>query len=200
MTDLFKDKAEDFDANDIPQQLSAGIGKCILEHVPLRADMKVMDFGAGTGLVTQRIVDRVGRITAVDVSEAMLAKLQAKEGLRGKVDIVCQDIVHAPLDETFDLVVSAMAMHHVEDTTTLIRRFWDNLVSGGLLALADLDAEGGHFHPPDAPHVHHHGFARDALGSALRAQGFDHVRFVTALSVERDGRTYPVFVALGQKP
>ena len=200
MPDLFKDKAEDFDERDLPQQLSKGIGECIVAHVELRPDMKVMDFGAGTGLVTQRIVDRVGRVTAVDVSEAMLGKLKEKEGLRGKVDVVCQDILDAPLDDRFDLIVSAMAMHHVDDTTTLIRRFWEHLRPGGRVALADLDAEPGDFHPPDAPHVHHHGFDRGAFGAALKAQGFSDVEFVNATTVERDGRTYPVFVALAKRP
>jgi 2-polyprenyl-3-methyl-5-hydroxy-6-metoxy-1,4-benzoquinol methylase len=200
MTDHFQEKAQEYDAMDLPQLLSAGIGRAIAESVELRPGLAVMDFGAGTGLVTRHVADPVGHVTAVDVSPAMLEKLQAKPELEGKVEIVCQDILERPLDAQFDLIVSAMAMHHVQDTKALLRSFWEHLRPGGRVALADLDEEDGTFHPEDAPSVHHSGFAREALAGMLEAQGFDNVRFVTAVTVERDGRSYPVFLALASKP
>ena len=199
MTDLFKDRAEDYDANDIPQRLSAGIGAAIAEHVDLHDGLSVMDFGAGTGLVTGRIADKVGRVTAVDVSRSMLDKLAEKPALKGKVDIVCQNILDEKLDQEFELIVSAMAMHHVQDTDKLIGCFADHLQPGGRVALADLDAEDGNFHPPDAPEVHHAGFDRDALQTLLEKHGLRDVSFTTAVTVERDGGTYPVFLVVATK-
>ena len=40
MTDLFKDKADDWDARDVPRQLSAGIGACLLTATGLRILME----------------------------------------------------------------------------------------------------------------------------------------------------------------
>ena len=48
MTDLFEDKAKDWDANDRRTMLASAIGGSILEHVQLSEDMTVLDFGAGT--------------------------------------------------------------------------------------------------------------------------------------------------------
>jgi 2-polyprenyl-3-methyl-5-hydroxy-6-metoxy-1,4-benzoquinol methylase len=200
MNDLFEKKAEEFDTMDLPQVLSQGIGRCMVEHVDLHPGMEVMDFGAGTGLVTRRIVDKVGRVTAVDISPAMLDKLAAKEELRGKVEIECRNIVDIPMDRQFDLIVSAMAMHHVENTEQMVRSFWEHLRPGGHIALADLDAEDGDFHPADAAGVHHAGFDRAAFGQILQNQGFANVRFFDALTVEREGRAYPVFLAVADKP
>ncbi|HMV67737.1 MAG TPA: methyltransferase domain-containing protein, partial [Myxococcota bacterium] len=100
----------------------------------------------------------------------------------------------APLAERFDLIVSAMAMHHVEDTAALLRSLRAHLAPGGQIALADLDAEDGSFHPPGVEGVFHAGFERAALGAAIEAAGFSAPRFTTACVVHRDGREYPVFL------
>lgn len=199
MTDLFEEKAGDWDVNDRIKQLSAAIGSALLAHVPLHARMQVMDFGAGTGLISAHVAPRVARILAVDTSEAMLKKLAAKTELRGKVEAVCQDITQKPLDARFDLIMSAMAMHHVPDTGALLRRFAEHLDSGGLLALADLDKEDGSFHPPETQGVFHHGFDRDALRAVLASAGFEDIHFRTAHSVVTENGEYPVFLVTARK-
>jgi 2-polyprenyl-3-methyl-5-hydroxy-6-metoxy-1,4-benzoquinol methylase len=182
MADLFKEKAEDFDTNDVPRQLSAGIGACILDNVELNDGMQVMDFGAGTGLITAQVAGRVNKVTCVDVSEAMLEKLAAKQELQGKVDIVC-----------------AMAMHHVEDTDKLVQRFAEHLKPGGQVALADLDEEDGTFHPEDTEGVYHSGFNRDAFSAILKSHGFKDIHIFDATSVQREQGRYPVFLAVATK-
>lgn len=200
MPDLFAEKAQEWDANDMIQALSSGIGAAIQERVPLHEGMRVMDFGAGTGLISAHIAPRVKKITAVDVSESMLEKLAAKPQLQGKVEIRCQDIIDRPLEEQFDLVVSAMAMHHVRDTDTLLQRFAQGLKPGARLALADLDKEDGSFHPEDAQGVYHHGFERRVLASKLREQGFTDIEFDTAHVVNKEGRDYPIFLVTARRP
>jgi 2-polyprenyl-3-methyl-5-hydroxy-6-metoxy-1,4-benzoquinol methylase len=114
--------------------------------------------------------------------------------LKGVVEPRCQDILVQPLGERFDAVVSAMALHHVQDTDRLLRSFRDHLEPGGQLALADLDSEDGTFHPADTAGVFHFGFDREELRHKLEAAGFEAVRFQTAVEVTReDGRAYSVF-------
>ncbi|HMV69274.1 MAG TPA: class I SAM-dependent methyltransferase, partial [Myxococcota bacterium] len=72
MSDLFHDKAADWDRQPVPLQISQGVSTAIVERVPLSSDLSVMDFGAGTGLLSGRLASRVGRLVAVDVSPAML--------------------------------------------------------------------------------------------------------------------------------
>jgi len=199
MADLFSEKAKDWDQRDHVRLLSEGIGNAIHEHVRLDTGMRVMDFGAGTGLIASRIVARVGRITAVDVSAAMLDRLAEKPELRDKVEIVCRDILDEPLDARFDLIVSAMAMHHVRDTDALLARFADQLEPGGRVALADLDAEDGRFHPPETEGVFHAGFDRSDLRARLERHGFGEIRFVTAHTVVKEQGSYPVFLVTATK-
>jgi len=162
--------------------------------------MHVMDFGAGTGLIAATVAPHVSRIVAVDTSPSMLEALAAKENLQEKVECRCQDILETPLDERFDAVISAMALHHVEDTGALVTRFAEQLKPGGLLALADLDSEDGSFHSPGTEGVFHHGFDRTALQSTLEAAGFDEVRFATALEFEKEGKgPYAVFFVTARR-
>jgi len=194
MSKYFDEKAVEWDADDRRRRLSSAIGSSILKHIPLDEQMVVLDFGAGTGLISAYIAPRVKKIVATDTSEAMLARLTAKQELRGKVEAVCVDITSTPLGSNFDLVVSAMAMHHVPDTVKLIRSFADHLKPGGMLALADLDTEDGSFHPEEAAGVFHHGFDRKELQVFLEICGFGDIRFFTAHTVIKDETQYPVFL------
>lgn len=194
MSDLFRDKAADWDTRPVPAQISEGVFEALQARVPLSSELTVLDFGAGTGLLVAKLVPRVGRVIAVDISEAMLAQLAAKADLAGKVEIVCRDLLRSPLAARVDLIVSAMAMHHVEDTAALLATLRAHLVEGGRLALADLDREDGSFHPPATEGVFHRGFDRDALAQQLAAAGFETIEFGTACVVHRDERAYPVFL------
>ena len=194
MSQYFDEKAVEWDADERRRQLSSAIGSSILVHVPLDDRMDVLDFGAGTGLISVYVAPRVNKIVAVDTSEAMLAALAAKQELSGKVETVCADITKSPLGKRFDLVISAMAMHHVPDTAKLIQSFADHLNPCGRLALADLDTEDGSFHPDEAASVFHLGFDRGELQGVLEMCGFGDIHFFTAHTVIKDEKRYPVFL------
>ena len=201
MRDLFEDKAAEWDSRPVPQQISEGVFGALEAAVALSPELTVMDFGAGTGLVATQVAPRVRQILAVDVSPAMLDKLAQKPELQGRAQVFCQDILDAPLGQQVDLIVSAMAAHHVEDTERLLQALFDHLRPGGTLALADLDAEDGSFHPPGIEGVFHDGFDRAALGEKAAAAGFADVAFVTACEVEREaGRRYPIFLLTATRP
>ena len=199
MADLFEAQAHDWDSRPLPTQISEGVSRAIMDHVSLSSDMTVMDFGAGTGLVCAQLAPSVGRVLAVDISESMLQQLAKKEALKGKVELRCQDILKAPLTERVELIVSAMAMHHVEDTRALLRCFSEHLSEGGRIALADLDREDGDFHPPGIEGVYHAGFEREELRALAESMGFSELRFVTATVVHKDEKSYPIFLMTGVK-
>ena len=200
MSDLFSEKAKDWDMNEMVLQLSNATSGAIIENIEFNDQMKVMDFGAGTGLITSQVAPHVDSITAVDISQAMLDELSTKlEGLNGKVQTVCQDITEQPLNMKFDVIMSAMAMHHVKDTNLLIQRFAEHMNPGAQVALADLDAEDGTFHPADIEGVFHDGFDRDNLKGILEKNGFKEIQFNTAHIVNKEVKSYPVFLVTATK-
>ncbi|BFZ18653.1 hypothetical protein BsWGS_21692 [Bradybaena similaris] len=74
-------------------------------------DAKILDIGAGTGLVAEELIQRgYKNIDAVDAAEGML-KVAEEKNIYGK--IVCQFIGNEKLpfdDKTYDFVVSSGAM------------------------------------------------------------------------------------------
>ncbi|MDX2471781.1 MAG: class I SAM-dependent methyltransferase [SAR324 cluster bacterium] len=199
MTDLFEEKAKDWDTNDMVTKLSGAIGKSILTQIELNSAWHVMDFGAGTGLITSQIAPHVNKITAIDVSQSMLEQLIAKDGLKDKVDILCQNILDCPTGENYDLIMSAMAMHHVEDTNKMLEQFSAHLKKGGQVALADLDFEDGTFHPEGVEGVYHDGFKRVEFQTMLENHGFSNVNFFTAHTAQKETGAYPIFLAVATK-
>lgn len=198
--DLFAHKAADYDRR--PGNLDAleRIGATLIERVPLTSDAALMDFGAGTGLLLEQLAPHVGRITAVDVSPSMHAKLREKlPAIPCEVELLELDLERAPLDASFDGIVSSLTLHHIRDVAALLGRFADCLNPGGFLALADLDTEDGLFHEAGTEGVHHQGFERAALRTQAEAAGFRDVEFVTATVFEREGRDYPIFLLTARR-
>jgi tRNA (cmo5U34)-methyltransferase len=78
---------------------------------------RILDLGAGTGILSAAIVDRVGppaRLTLLDVSADML-DLAATRLARCHPEIVVQPLTEELPSGPFDAVVSALAIHHLSD-------------------------------------------------------------------------------------
>ncbi len=201
MSDLFKEKAEEWDTNRTIQLLSSAVGSCMINNLELHSEMNVMDFGAGTGLITSQIAPHVKKVTAIDVSQSMLDQLIKKlnNSNINNIEIICQDIIKKTLSEKYDLIVSAMAMHHVEDINNILKQFSATLNIGAQIALADLDKEDGSFHPADIQGVYHHGFDHKNLKDKLKKNGFINIKIINAHEISKNGKTYPVFLCTATK-
>lgn len=182
------------------QQLAA-VPAYLLAKVPLQADDHVLDFGAGTGLLSTAIAPNVAQVTALDTSAEMLQVLNEK----GFANITTrQQDIFTGLPERYDVVVSCMAMHHIANTAALLQAFADALHSGGRIALIDLYAEDGSFHGSkednDAKGVQHFGFAPAALQALAEQAGFADITFSPVQEMQqRNGRSYPIFLMTARK-
>jgi len=200
MSDLFDEKSIDWDTNKNVKNISSAVGETLLKHVSLNSQMVVMDFGAGTGLICSQVAPFVKQVVAVDISNAMLDKLKAKLELKDKVHTLCQDILEKPIGTKFDLIISAMAIHHVKDTRKLVQRFSEHLKPGAMIALADLDKEDGTFHPENTEGIFHFGFQREEFQHILEEQGFEDIQFFTPYHVNKNDKRYPLFLVIAKKP
>jgi hypothetical protein len=97
-----------------------------------------------------------------------------------------------------------MTLHHVEDIPNLLGRFFTAMRLGGVLALADLDPEGGLFHP-DPEGVFHQGLEHTELQRWIEGAGFEQIVFYPATSMRKialDGveREFSIFLVVAHKP
>ena len=198
----FDRMAAEWDANPARVALAAAVVAAIRQAVPLRPEMDVLDFGAGTGLVTLGLAPDVGKLTALDASREMVHALESKRVAAAVINVqtLWCDIAQAPLPPAaYDLIVSSMVLHHLSDVDTILARLRPCIRSGGWIALADLDAEDGSFHG-DQTGVFHAGFPRPDICRRLIKAGFSGVQMRDAHQVVRaaaDGttRSYGVFLA-----
>ena len=199
-TTHFDTAARDWDQRPMSLQL-ATVPERLLAQVPFSADDRVLDFGAGTGLLSTAIAPKVAHVTALDTSAEMLQVLNEK----GFANITTrQQDIFAGLPTRHHAVVSCMALHHVADTGALLQAFANALHPGGRIALVDLYAEDGSFHGDQetnaAKGVQHFGFAPEALQALAEQAGFAGITFSHLQDMQhRNGRAYPLFLMTGRK-
>jgi ubiquinone/menaquinone biosynthesis C-methylase UbiE len=201
--DFDKDAAR-WDEHPSRVQLAQDVASAIARAVPLGPTMDVLDFGCGTGIVTLQLAPSVGFVTGVDSSQGMLEVLNAKIDRQGHTNVRTRHL--HPGDDlagAYDLIVSSMTLHHIEDIDALLTQFFRSLKAPGWLCVADLDLDQGEFHE-DNTGVFHFGFERAALRRALVGAGFVDVHDVTAAEVVKPTqqgalRTFSVFLVTGRK-
>ena len=200
MTERFNEVAGEWDKGNIRQEIAASVFHTIVSRISLLPSMNIMDFGAGTGLLSFKIAPMVKSVMGIDLSAGMLEQLESKNLPSLQVKTLCQDIVQTPYEEKFNGIVSSMAMHHVEDTARLFETFHAHLERDGFIAIADLEEEDGTFHAQHGNDgVHHFGFNRDVLRDTIEKAGFRNVRFHDAYSVNREDGSYPIFLVTAKK-
>lgn len=199
--------AAEWDANPARVDLARAVGAGILRAVPFQPAPRVLDYGAGTGLLTLCLQPHAASILAMDSSPGMLDALAKKLAAAGiaNVQIRQWDLETEPFrDGGFDLVVSNVTFHHLRDVPRVLARLSDLLKPGGWIAAADLDTEDGSFHP-DPTGVYHKGFAREQIAQWMAGTGLENVSVTSAhtlIKPDASGqkRAYGVFLAAGRKP
>jgi ubiquinone/menaquinone biosynthesis C-methylase UbiE len=202
----FNKDATSWDQKTGRVKLAHDVAHAIMNEVKLTHDMDVLDFGCGTGLLTLQLQPLVRSLTGVDSSRGMIDVLNSKidEQKLTNVKTVLIDSEKADvLNGKFHLVVSSMTLHHMEDIESLLKQFYECLLPGGYLCLADLDSDKGNFHSVNTG-VFHFGFDRAFIRTLLIQHGFHNVQDVTAASVVKDlpdgqPREFTVFLITARK-
>jgi len=99
----------------------------------------ILDAGCGTGSASAELLKRYRgtRVTALDLSEAMLAQAARKQKLFRKFQRVCGDLADLPLaGDSQDLVISNLALHWSGNLDQVMSEFARVLRPDGLLSFS----------------------------------------------------------------
>lgn len=198
----FDDKAAGWDSDPAKVTRAREVAEAVATAVPLDPGMRLLEYGAGTGLVSEALGSRVGPVTLADSSAGMRAVLAEKVAAGrlpgGRVWDLDLETADVPA-ERFDLAVASLVLHHVRALDRVLSGLTELLAPGGHLCVADLDRAGaGSFHAHDFDG--HDGFDRADLAARLETAGLVDVVVRDCGSIDREGVTYSVFLAVARRP
>lgn len=150
--------------------------------------LRVLDLGAGTGLLAAALRDRMpaARITLLDVAEDMLSVARQRFDGDDGVTFHVADYGTDDLGGPYDAVVSALSIHHLEHPAkqALFRRVFAALAPGGRFVNAD-QAQGptpalaARYDAVWVEQVHARGVSEADFAAARRRQSFDRMAPLT---------------------
>ena len=118
----------------------------LIDWASIKEGDVVLDVATGTAVIPRKLVNKVapgGRIAGLDITPAMLtrgAKKVEAAGASSRIDLVCASAMSMSFIEgVFDVVICALAMHHM-DVPQVLSEMRRVLKVGGTLITADVGA------------------------------------------------------------
>ena len=201
----FDERAKDWDSDPDKVERARIVADAIRRAIPLSNNIKALEYGCGTGLLSFALQSNLGQITLADTSQGMLDVLSEKIA---NAEVTNMHPVRLDLEtdvipeERFDIIYSLMTMHHIHDVRIVLNKFHDLLLSRGYLLVADLDPEDGSFHTDGTIDVHK-GFDRLELQKTVEDIGFGNVMVSTVYEIQKkignEEKRFPIFLMTAQK-
>lgn len=164
------------------------------------------DIGAGTGFVTEGLLQKGLKVIAVDQSGEMLEQMKEKFKNFDGIDCRQGDADNLPIDDsTVDYAMANMYLHHVENPLTAIKEMVRILKPGGKLVITDLDEHNHEFLKVEQ-HDRWMGFKREEVEQWFVEAGLKNVIIDCAggnccatSSCGCDTASISIFAAYGEK-
>ncbi|MFB6318842.1 class I SAM-dependent methyltransferase [Saccharicrinis sp. FJH54] len=182
MTDNFAAKAAGWDSPEKIKMTDTFVNE-VKKRVRPDKTMKVLEVGAGTGLVGLKLLPDVNLVVFVDTSEAMLKVLKSKTSAKDNIEIVHGEVLDY-LKNNIDLIVSNMAFHHIPDIEGTLEHLYKICNANAKIIVSDLMSEDGSFHNYEA--VPHQGFDPEKLSETFRKVGFTKVENYVYNTLKRE--------------
>ena len=165
-----------------------------LEHVLQREAIDldgatVLDFGCGTGLLTERLADAGATVHAIDTSTAMLDVLRSKRHLLASGRVVVDSHL-PPSTQAFRVVVCSSVCAFLDDYPATVTDLAARLEPGGLFVQWDWERTPGD----------DHGLTRDQIATALHAAGLTGVEVSVGFDIDIDGQRMAPLLGSGRRP
>jgi len=138
-------------------------------------NLKAMEFGCGTGLISENLTHRFSSILMMDLSEGMMEqlKLKIKKNNIRNMKTWCGDLFEFHDNGKFDVIYTSMVFHHIEDLSKVTKKLCELLNKNGKLIVVDLCPDNGGFHDEVQDFSGHNGFKLTEMEGLLEEAGLE---------------------------
>jgi ubiquinone/menaquinone biosynthesis C-methylase UbiE len=180
-----------------PGRTWEGIGHLLLHYVPA---IRVVDLGAGEGLIAQLLARYAKSVICVDSSPRMVevgSDLAVRNGF-DHLRYLLGDIESVPLpDSSADLALLSQALHHAAHPQKAVAEAYRILDQGGRIVILDLLEH--HFEQARELYADRWlGFSENTLYRLLQEVGFKKIE-ITVVSREQEAPHFQTVMATGIK-
>ena len=109
----------------------------------LKGNERVLDIATGPGYIAEAFARAAREVIGIDLTEAMLSIARERTRQRGVANVSFRtgDAQNLPFEpEEFELVVSRLALHHVQNPLQVLREMTRVLRRGGTVLIEDIFA------------------------------------------------------------
>ena len=130
----FSAAADTYDRHALPQQ---ALAKSVVSILPEMDPERILELGAGTGQLTQRVVERFPDtpIDAIDLAEKMVTHSQEKFSHYPQINWIVDNAQTCRNGTCYPLIISSSALHWVTDLRATFENIFKCLDQGGTFAL-----------------------------------------------------------------
>jgi len=189
---------EQKEAHTYADQAFATLEPVVEEHIGPWEGLRVLDFGAGTGLLTAKLAPLCREVVALDLSPKMIGVLDDKVaregwenvvGIAGELQALAE--TRSELRESFDLIVASSVCSFLPDFPAELVRLASMLRAGGLFVQWDWHAdEAGDWA---------RGFTSDDLTAAYDRASLRAISAAVGFLFSFDGKEMEVLQGVAQR-
>jgi 2-polyprenyl-3-methyl-5-hydroxy-6-metoxy-1,4-benzoquinol methylase len=180
------DCAATWDENQSVQEYGEKAFQSLTGHVDVTSVHSLLDFGCGTGQLTDKFASSCSRIVAIDASKAMIEVLEGKgyQNVTTVGDFLTPELLatNPCFHEKFDVIVASSVcsfLPNYEETLLLLRSLLKP--TGQFIQWDWLSDE----------------FSKNRVENAMSAAGFVQVETSEPFSMEAEGSTMQVLMGVG---
>ena len=192
MSDSWDDYAEEWDTNIDAISYSEKAYESLIKEINIE-NKNILDFGCGTGLLTERLSPFASSIVAIDTSAKMISALQSKrlQNVTPLSEHLTSELIkdHPAFINKFDIVVASSVFSFLTNYDSILQLLKSLLVSDGLLVQWD-------WLSPDSNSEF--GLSEANIKQSLNNAGFKQITLTKPFSLTTEKGNMPVVMGMAK--
>lgn len=156
--------------------------------------LRILDFGAGTGLLSEKLATSAREIIAIDNAQKMIEVLNAKNisNIQSLSELISEELVqsHSIFQEKFDLIVASSVCSFLTDYETTVKLLSSLLKDQGVFVQWDWHAKDGNART---------GLTEEKISAALAQTELKEINIAFPFSMDSSSGESQVIMASGHR-